>query len=503
MNIDYQKLMWTLKQHLWGPLGSVILHVILLFMLATFFVGGGQTGKAPEVAVTMMETKAEKLEQVEEVVKKELEKVEIPPERDVIADVPNDATISTMDVPSDAPGSGGMGNSEGAGIGSGDASLATGFEVAMAKSPLVMRGLYSSRTAGGRSGALSKYGGSGRGEEAVLRALRWLKAKQDEDGSWKTEDKTSAPAMAGLALLCFLAHGETPASEEFGLTVEKAMKYLVSMQGSNGGFGRNPFSNHGSYEHGICTYAITEAFGLTKIMALKDAMDKGIQLIINGQQDCGGYDYAYAKGPRWDMSVSGWQFQALKAARMAGCSNEKLEPTITKAIDFLRKINDPGQGGFGYSGSDGAPGGSTVSMTGAGTLCLQLLGKPDCKEVQSGLKWLNDRQVAVDWSTGQANKVPVYGWYYITQAKFQKGGADWKAWNAMFSPALIRAQIVEGKLGHWEGGDHGGTVYTTALCCLMLEVYYRYLPTFKHVEAAPEAGAAAASKTDDVVVGVK
>jgi len=504
MNIDYQKLMWTLKRHLWGPVGSVVFHVILLFMLATFFVGQ-QVNKAPEVAVTMMETKAENLEKVEEVVKKELEKVEIPPERDVIADVPNDATISTMDVPSDAPGSGGMGNSEGAGIGSGDASLATGFEVAMAKSPLVMRGLYASRTAGGRSGALSKYGGSGRGEESVLRALRWLKAKQDEDGSWKTADPAypdHAPAMASLALLCFLAHGETPSSEEFGQTVEKAMKYIVSKQGPNGGFGEKPFSDHGTYEHGICTYAITEAFGLTKIMALKEAMDKGIQLIIDGQQAGGGYDYAYKPGPRWDMSVAGWQFQALKAAKMAGCSNEKLEESITKATDFLRKINN---GGVGYSGNDNAPDAkSTPSMTGAATLCLQLLGKPDCKEVMNGLKWLNDHPVTVEWEKGDGGKHGVYGWYYITQAKFQKGGPDWKAWNTMFSTALIKGQIVEGKLGHWEGGDPGwtsGPVYTTTFCCLMLEVYYRYLPTFKHVEAAPEA--AAAAKSDDVVVGVK
>jgi hypothetical protein len=59
---------------------------------------------------------------------------------------------------------------------------------------------------------------------------------------------------------------------------------------------------------------------------------------------------------------------------------------------------------------------------------------------------------------------------------------------------------VEGKLGHWEGGDHGAKVYTTTLCTLMLEVYYRYLPTFKHVEVAP---AAAAVRSDDVVVDVK
>ena len=59
---------------------------------------------------------------------------------------------------------------------------------------------------------------------------------------------------------------------------------------------------------------------------------------------------------------------------------------------------------------------------------------------------------------------------------------------------------MEGKLGHWENGAHGGKVYTTALCTLMLEVYYRYLPTFKHVEVAAPATAV---KSDDVVVDVK
>jgi hypothetical protein len=506
MNIDYDKVMFTLKKHAWGPGGSVLFHALGLILLIQFSVGVS-TEKAPEVEVTMMETKAEVLEKVEEVVKKELEK---PPEQEVVSDRPTDATVSTMDVPSDAPGSG-LGNSDGVGIGSGDPSLAAGFEIAMAKSPLVMRGLYAQRTAGGRKGSLSAFGGSGRGEDAVMRALRWLKANQDADGSWKTAEAGgkggSATAMAGLALLCYLAHGETPASPEFGATVEKAMKYIVSEQKPNGGFGANAFSQQGVYVHGICTYAISEAFGLTKIMALKEAMDKGIQIIIDGQQSGGGYDYAYKKEARWDLSAAGWQYQALKAAKMAGCSNPRLEEAIAKGITFLRTTaHEPGQG-FGYSGPK-----STASMTGAGVLCLQLLGKPDCPEVSSGLKWLNEAKgpnVDVTWDKSgdsgpggknSKGKNPVYAWYYITQAKFQKGNLDWKEWNPKFSTALIRNQIIEGKLGHWEGGDHGKNVYTTALCCLMLEVYYRYLPTFQHVEVAAPA---AAVKSDDVVVDVK
>ncbi len=448
----------------------------------------------------MMETKAEVLD---EVIKTEVEKLEPPVQQEVPVDQPNvSTTVSTMDVPSDAPGTGGMGDSAGAGIGSGDASLAVGFEVAMAKSPLVMKGLYAGRTQGGRKGALSAFGGSARGEDAVLRALRWFKANQSEDGSWSKKDG-NAPAFCGLALLAFLAHGETPASIEFGQTVEKAMKYIVSKQKPDGAFSAN------SYEHAICTYAISEGFGLTKIMALKESMDKGINIIVEGQQLGGGYDYSYAKKERWDLSVAGWQFQAMKAAKMAGCTHPKLEDAIKLGMDFLTNIAyDPKGGGFGYASPS-----STPSMTSAGTLCLQLMGKPNAPQVKTALKYLEE--LPCMWAGGgaakdkedekpapgaKATKQPVYTWYYATQAKFQRGGKDWDSWNPRFTKALVQNQIVEGTMGHWEGGDHGGAVYTTALCCLMLEVYYRYLPTFKHVEG--DKAAPSGTKSDDVVVDV-
>jgi hypothetical protein len=496
--MDVTQIQRLIKQHIWGPVGSVIFHVIIVGMLLVF-ASAPPPEAAPEVEVTMMETKADVLE---EVMKTEIEKVEPPPVQDEVAvERPDVATVSTMDVPSDAPGSG-AGNAEGAGIGSGDATMAAGFEVAMAKSPLVMKGLYSGRTAGGRKGALSAFGGSSRGEDAVLRALRWFKANQSDDGSFSKGEASNPLAFTGLALLAFLAHGETPASQEFGQTVEKAMKYVVSKQQASGAFSGN------SYEHAICTYAISEGYGLTKIMALKEAMDKGIKIIVDGQQTGGGYDYGYAKKERWDLSVAGWQFQAMKAAKMAGCSNPKLEDAIKKGMDFLTDIAyDPKGGGFGYSSPN-----STPSMTSAGTLCLQLMGKPNAPQVRTALKYLED--MACVWAGGKkaekanpganadakAATQPVYTWYYATQAKFQKGEKDWASWNPRFTKTLVQNQIVEGTLGHWEGGDHGGAVYTTALCCLMLEVYYRYLPTFKHVEG--EKAAPSATKSDDVVVDV-
>lgn len=476
MNIDMEQLKRKIKEHMWGPIGSVFFHIVAVLLLV-LFATGTEMMPPPEIEVTMMDTKTEKLDK-EEIIK-ELEKVDTPIETEVVTDVPMDSPMT--DAAADSPD-----------IGSDANSPMTGFEVAMAKSPLVMKGLYANRTKAGRGKGLSTFGGSKAGEEAVMRALRWLKANQDEDGSWKTVDKSDPTAMAGLALLCYLAHGETPASQEFGQTVEKAMKYIVSKQTSEGHFGRD-------YTHGICTYAISEAFGLTKIIALKDSMDKAVEVIVKGQQQGGGYDYKFAAGPRWDLSVSGWMYQAMKAAKMAGSHNEKLEDAIKKGTEFLRRTAHQLGAGFGYTKAD-----STPSMTGAGTLCLQLMGKADCPEVKDGLRWMNNSSDEIfqpKWEPEGKNHV--YAWYYITQAKFQAGGDDWKKWNAKFSPMLIRAQIVEGPLGHWEGKDAhgGGKVHMTAFSCLMLEVYYRYLPTFKVVTAAPEAPASV-TKSDDVAVDV-
>ena len=59
-----------------------------------------------------------------------------------------------------------------------------------------------------------------------------------------------------------------------------------------------------------------------------------------------------------------------------------------------------------------------------------------------------------------------YSWYYFAQMFFQNGGEEWKYWNDTALPVILKGQDAKGS---WNG------VYNTALCTLMLEVYYRYL----------------------------
>jgi hypothetical protein len=470
----------------WGL--SLGISIASVFALITFAVGQ-KIARDQDIEVTVIQPEEIKLDEIKEEIQKIEDTAEPPPDATPI-DMPTIGDNSPVDAPAPKV-----------------ADVTPSVTPIMTKSPLILKGLAGTlvnRSASARSGALKGYGGSKATEDAVLRALRWLKDNQGPEGSWAKVDNTEPTAMAGLALLCFLAHGETPASPEFGLTVEKTMKYIVSRQAKEGTFGRE-------YTHGICTYALAEGFALTKIMALKEAVEKGMRVIVDGQQPQGGYDYGYAKKDRWDLSVAGWQFQAMKAAKMAGLGTPKLDEAIRKGIDYMRtQAYAAKQGGFGYSGKPGEPGtGASPSMTAAGTLCLQLLGRADCPEVRAALASTYLKDMKCDWVQPEApkkgpdgkpvegRKNAVYAWYYATQAKFQKGGKDWELWNQDFSTTLVRAQARE---GYWENGDHGGKVYTTTLCCLMMEVYYRYLPTYKHVEAAPEVKPEA---SDDIVVDVR
>lgn len=60
------------------------------------------------------------------------------------------------------------------------------------------------------------------GTKSLLKALDWLAKNQRPDGSWGNSGVT------GLALLAFLANGDTPQSKRYGKTVGNAIKWLAS-----------------------------------------------------------------------------------------------------------------------------------------------------------------------------------------------------------------------------------------------------------------------------------
>jgi hypothetical protein len=348
------------------------------------------------------------------------------------------------------------------------------------------------RTGSGRDSTGQRYGERPAAEQAVLRALAWLQSQQQSDGTWGSARYHDA--FTGLALLCFLGHGETPkGSQQFGGVVTNAINALVTEGSSNEGRfanGKGDFSAQDAvYQHAICTYALCEAYTMTKDPRLDPIVHQAIDYIIQGQRSDGGWTYTFDTTPdasnekqyKSDTSVSGWQIQALKAAHLTGLSGmDKVIPVLNKAMTNLDRVFDEKDGSFGYRKPGDA--GKKHVLTGVGVLAkLFWLGRPD-RTVRAGLKNIETGELSY-----MAPECNLYAWYYDTQACYQAQGSAWDWWNSRFQDLLTSQQSQDGswpptgsKIEAFRGatapgGD--GALYRTTLCCLMLEVFYRYLPT--------------------------
>ncbi|MEC8826083.1 MAG: prenyltransferase/squalene oxidase repeat-containing protein [Verrucomicrobiota bacterium] len=326
---------------------------------------------------------------------------------------------------------------------------------------------------------LREMGGEDRAERAVRDGLRYLTSQQDRETG--AIGKTYTVAMTGLSLLAYLGHCETPESPKFGDAVVKAAMFLIETANDNRGLMTNGKSgHHEAYEHAIATYALSELFTMTKesgreIPRLGSVIKKSAGIIIDYQTGNGGWPYLGRENGKDDLSVSGWNIQALKAAYNTGVGIPGIERALDGATeDYLPATQDE-KGAFKYNISQ--PEGRQ-SLTAAALLGMQIWKGYKSDSYNKGYNWLKGRLKNPGLTGGSHG---LYEPYYNTQVFFMEGGKDWEAYNSIFQPRLLDAQNEDGS---WmgDGNREDYRIMNTSWAILMLEVYYRYLPTTDKID---------------------
>ncbi len=356
-----------------------------------------------------------------------------------------------------------------------------------------LRGTFGQGGAGGQGAGkgAGRGGGSGKGygatpqsERAVRMALAYLAAHQKNNGSWNMGmgvcDNTCTHgidrldqhefAATGLALLCFMGAGHTMHEGEYSENVSKGIYFLLqSLKPHSNGTSRWLDETAGAqmYEHGIATLALCEALQMTGDDSLREPCQNVVNYICMAQHTLGGW--RYHPGQPGDLSVVSWQLLALKSAASA----KLIVPTdvLQRTDQFVDSKNVNGHF-YVYSGQS-----PTDSMSSIGNLIRLLRG---AALTDSRIRRANDHFAALGPS-----RHDVYYNYYATQFMFHLGGKHWDTWNKTLQDFLVNTQVQQGHMaGSWylDGNPfnhEGGRLYITTMCCLTLEVYYRYLPVYE------------------------
>ncbi|HEY8506135.1 MAG TPA: prenyltransferase/squalene oxidase repeat-containing protein [Gemmataceae bacterium] len=325
-------------------------------------------------------------------------------------------------------------------------------------------------------------------DEAIDRGLRFLDNAQNPDGSWPAGRSRRDPAITALAVMAFMSAGHVPGEGEYGETVAKGIRFVMESQRPNGLFAHNSFGPYEMYCHGICTLALAEAAGMTRgdvADELRRSLEKAVGVILTAQrtsgQNRGGWRYR-VQGNDADISVTGWQVMALRAAKNVGC--DVPAERIRLAVEYIQRCRDAYSGGYRYTIGSGV----TVPCTGTSILALELCGKEyhrSPEALKAGGYLLKHRL--------QVNGPHFfYGVYYTSQAMFQLGDNYWESYRPVLHRLLLRDNAPAAN-GAWSGRGWDdqtfGPTYCTAMAILALTVEYRYLPIYQRSEEPVEEAA--------------
>lgn len=333
-------------------------------------------------------------------------------------------------------------------------------------------------------------GGTEASEKAVSEALRWLADNQSSDGRWDADrhgsgretralghnrDRAGANADTGitaLALLAFMAAGNTHYEGEYRENVQHGLEFLIREQHTDGLLAGDSKLFARMYCHSMALLALSEAIAVTGDERLKPAVQRGVEYTIRSQNRTDG-GWRYQPGDAGDMSQFGWKVLALHSASLGGVSTP--ERTVSGMNTFLESCTRGRAGGLGsYRPNEKV----SNTMTAEALVCRYFLQQNISNQT------IDEAVQQIRLELPNERNINLYYWYYGTMAMYHTGGEAWREWNEALHDVLLNRQVQFGlEKGSWapDGlwGGYGGRVYSTALAALCLEVYYRHLPIYE------------------------
>lgn len=315
-------------------------------------------------------------------------------------------------------------------------------------------------------------------DRSIVRALKFLAAQQRPSGAWQLKNASrgrDAASTTSLAIMAFMAAGHVPGEGPYGEQMDRGIRWVLSNQRADGLFMHKAGSGP-MYTHGICTLMLAEVAGMVDASLsarLRTSLEKAVLLILKaqavpkGRSHAGGWRY-HASSNDSDLSVTGWQLLALRAAKNIGC--DVPAEAIEYAVEYVNRCADDRNGGFSYHPNHG----SNPTRTGTGILCLEICGEHHAPATMAAANYLLRRPLRY------GDGFFFYGVYYCTVGMFQVGGRHWEVTRDHISTVLLSRQHPDGSWNPSEGSEASfGPIYATSMSVLALAVEYQYLPIYQ------------------------
>ncbi|MCE0744235.1 squalene--hopene cyclase [Acetobacter sicerae] len=254
-------------------------------------------------------------------------------------------------------------------------------------------------------------------EEKMAKAAEWLRDRQIldvkgdwainrpdlEPGGWAFQYRNDYyPDVDDTAVVGMLLHRQNdPANDE---AIERARKWIVGMQSTNGGWGafdvdndkellnHIPFSDHGALLDPPT--ADVTARCVSFLAQLGHAEDRPViecaLEYLRGDQEKDGSWFG-----RWGTNYIYGTWSVLCALNAAGVSHD--DPMVVRAVEWLRSVQRPDGGwGEGCESYEDGPRGqykeSLPSQTAWAVLGMMAVGRRDDPAVVRGIAWLSKQQ---------------------------------------------------------------------------------------------------------------